>query len=149
MKICTKCGEEKPLESFFKRKDSASGYRSQCSECTNAKTLDKYHNRGGKELQKKRAFKALMKSYGLTPEGYDEEREKQNYKCKICGASESIQHHKRLHVDHCHTTGMFRGLLCNRCNTGIGHFKDDVELLKEAIRYLDENSSRLRNGLEA
>lgn len=56
--------------------------------------------------------------------------------CGICGATESSGGKKQLHVDHDHTTGKIRGLLCNHCNLGIGHFKDDTELLQAAIKYL-------------
>jgi hypothetical protein len=50
--------------------------------------------------------------------------------CQICGDDE------RLGVDHCHASGRLRGLLCSRCNTGLGMFRDRPELLAEAIEYL-------------
>ena len=53
--------------------------------------------------------------------------------CAICGQSEI----KQLRVDHCHTTMVIRGVLCNDCNLGIARFKDDPDLLRAAIRYLD------------
>jgi len=48
---------------------------------------------------------------------------------------------KQLDVDHCHTTGEVRGLLCNRCNTGIGQFKDNPNILRSAARYLDKEDA--------
>jgi hypothetical protein len=67
----------------------------------------------------------------------------QDNKCKICGceekrrsASEKIA--PRLCIDHCHKTGVIRGLLCHDCNTGLGKFKDNIELLFKAVNYLDE-----------
>ena len=57
---------------------------------------------------------------------------KQNGLCAICQ-----QPVIRPHVDHCHTTGTIRGVLCRDCNIGLGNFKDDPELLRRAISYLD------------
>jgi len=45
---------------------------------------------------------------------------------------------KLTHLDHCHKTGRIRGVLCNNCNTGLGKFYDDIELLKTAINYLQK-----------
>ena len=63
--------------------------------------------------------------------------EKQNNKCAICKKDRNI-FKKRLCVDHCHSTGKIRGLLCTNCNQGIGHLKDDLNIIKSAIRYLEE-----------
>lgn len=79
----------------------------------------------------------LKKKYGLTPEGYIRLLELQNYKCKICG----IPHHennRKLAVDHCHKTNKIRGLLCKKCNGGLGIFDDKIESLEKAIDYLKE-----------
>ena len=54
--------------------------------------------------------------------------------CEICGKKEG----RSLHFDHDHTTGATRGVLCSRCNQGLGYFKDSVENLSAAIRYLSE-----------
>ncbi|WPJ53570.1 hypothetical protein RCIP0083_00040 [Klebsiella phage RCIP0083] len=54
---------------------------------------------------------------------------------KICGKHESEQR-RALAVDHCHTTGSVRGLLCDNCNRGIWYFRDNHEVLKAAIKYL-------------
>lgn len=67
-------------------------------------------------------------SHGLTWEQADEF--KQNASCAICGNTEN------LHVDHCHTFGHVRGVLCRSCNLGIGHFRDKPELLTRASEYL-------------
>ena len=57
---------------------------------------------------------------------------------KICKAPETLQN-KNLAVDHCHKTGKVRGLLCSKCNKGLGLFKDSKELLTTAIEYLEES----------
>ena len=149
-KICKVCLVQKEtLSSFWvksqKRKDGSSGYRSTCIECGIKQRLDKYHNNGGKQAQKQRSFRALMRSYGITEEVYEQERIKQDYKCFLCGSPEAEQPHGRLHVDHCHETGKYRGLLCNLCNVALGSFKDNVEVIQKAVEYLNENSLRHRN----
>lgn len=55
---------------------------------------------------------------------------------QICGICGSEPNGKDLHIDHDHATGAFRGLLCHSCNVGIGHFKEDPEVLDAAKRYL-------------
>lgn len=54
-------------------------------------------------------------------------------KCELCGSPPGA---RRLHIDHDHTTGALRGLLCHGCNVGLGYFKDDPELLERAAEYL-------------
>lgn len=67
-------------------------------------------------------------------------REKQNHLCAICGKAETMKHKdgrvKPLCVDHCHTTDKIRGLLCGRCNSGIGMLKDDISIVESALNYL-------------
>ena len=58
----------------------------------------------------------------------------QNNKCLICG---NEQDGKDLAIDHCHTTNKVRGLLCNSCNLGLGCFKDNLDILASAIKYLE------------
>ena len=77
----------------------------------------------------------LKKSYGITSQDYNKMLEEQNNCCKICGF-EYIPPAKYLCVDHNHTTGVIRGLLCDKCNRGLGHFNDNQELLVKAIEYL-------------
>lgn len=144
-KTCSKCNLTKPVSEFWlsshKRKDGTAPYRPYCITCGVADKLDRYYNKNGKQEQKERAFKSLMKKYGITPEIYEQERIKQNYSCKLCGVHESTEKHKRLHVDHCHTSGKYRGLLCGPCNRALGLLKDNTKTLKNAIQYLNENNS--------
>lgn len=69
--------------------------------------------------------------YGITVEKYNELYRLQQGKCLICG-----EHKERLDIDHSHETGAVRGLLCGKCNKGIGLFGDNPELLSKAIKYL-------------
>jgi hypothetical protein len=79
----------------------------------------------------------LKRKYGVTPEEYIKLFNNQEGKCLIYGKHQ-IELKKALGVDHDHITGKVRGLLCNDCNLGIGHFKDNIEKLKLAIKYLEE-----------
>ena len=80
----------------------------------------------------------LQRIYGITLDEYNELLIKQNYSCKICGKHES-EFDRKLSVDHNHTTGKIRGLLCGNCNTGLGLFKDNKELLLKSVDYLKED----------
>jgi hypothetical protein len=80
--------------------------------------------------------------YGITVKEYNTMLAKQGGVCAICKEKESSisrWHSKtiRLAVDHNHTTGVVRGVLCNRCNRGIGYLNDDITILRAAIEYLE------------
>lgn len=66
--------------------------------------------------------------------------ERQNNLCSICG----VRLGKDFHVDHCHKTGLIRGILCGLCNRGLGCFKDNLNSLQSAIRYLEQLPTGLR-----
>jgi|SRR5882672_4684864 len=78
------------------------------------------------------ATKKALKIYNLTLEEYNGLFQKFDFKCGICAGTE------KLCVDHDHVTNKIRGILCGECNFGLGKFKDNVELLKQAVRYLGE-----------
>lgn len=75
--------------------------------------------------------------YGLTPEQYAEMLEEQGGVCAICGTDEWPGKGNRPHVDHDHSTGRVRGILCSHCNHGLGKFRDDPERLRAAAEYLE------------
>lgn len=78
----------------------------------------------------------LLRRYGITHAQYENMYRKQGGKCKICREPVNVAG-RRLAVDHCHNTGKVRGLLCNKCNSGIGWFRDDPALLRRAAGYLE------------
>lgn len=81
----------------------------------------------------------LRRKYGVTLEWYRERLAKQNNVCAICKQPEVAVIRGKviaMPVDHCHNTGKARGLLCTKCNRGLGLFRDDVGILKSAIDYL-------------
>lgn len=85
-----------------------------------------------RDKEKRRAY-LLKYNYGISVKEYDLMFEKQGGCCAICGKP-SIE--RALSTDHDHETGKVRGLLCRNCNLALGHFKDDVSLMKRAIEYL-------------
>lgn len=81
----------------------------------------------------------LRKMYGIDIEWYNQKLVEQNNVCAICKKPETAVIKSKLlnlAVDHCHASGLARGLLCSNCNKGLGSFKDDPDLLKAAIEYL-------------
>ena len=136
MKKCTCCGEEKPLSAFYRSKSKKSGYKSHCKSCVSDQRKDYYKSPEGykKKIEKSWRDKGMV----FTIEEYGTLLENQNYGCGICGAK-SNRNGSRLCVDHCHTTGKIRGLLCHECNTSLGKFNDDVSLLAKAITYLEKH----------
>lgn len=82
---------------------------------------------------------SLKYTYNISLEDFNSLLKKQNYVCAIC---KKIKHekHRNLYVDHCHKTGKVRGLLCNRCNLGLGNFDDNISNLEEATKYLGDNN---------
>jgi len=77
----------------------------------------------------------LRQQYGITMEAYKVLNEVQKGLCAICGKPD----YKSLAVDHDHKTGKVRGLLCHKCNTAIGMFDDDTNILLKAVDYLEEH----------
>lgn len=150
LRKCRVCGleatTEVQLESFVRDSKSKYNRANCCLECRRKeynsydeenreeraiKGLDNYHNiRWGKTLATK---------YGINEEIYNEMYNEQNGCCKICGTHTSHLS-ERLAVDHCHSTGKVRGLLCRFCNLMIGNAYDDTNILKNAIKYLEENN---------
>ena len=70
---------------------------------------------------------------------YDKMYEDQDGKCAICKKEKTITNN--FYVDHCHKTKKVRGLLCMRCNSGMGYFKDNASLMEKAIEYLKNSTN--------
>ena len=126
--LCPRCGETEPT-AFYVHKRTGRRCNAYCAECHKERCRDRYN---AKSMLQKRADKAI--SYGLTPQEYIDMYEKQCGKCAICNEIPKTQ--RGLHIDHCHETGVVRGLLCHGCNVGIGNFLHNTELMNKAIKYL-------------
>lgn len=77
----------------------------------------------------------LRSRHKITLKEFDDIENSQNGKCAICNVSKEASP-RGLAVDHNHGTGEIRGLLCLRCNLGLGYFKDNIQLMQNAINYL-------------
>lgn len=135
LKQCPKCRKRKWNFEFYVDKRS-NKLNSWCKECTNERTQKRYQD----NPQQKRKHH-LKSKYKLTLENYILMLKSQNGVCKICGQSETTKYKnriKQLCVDHKHLTGKIRGLLCDNCNRMLGYAKDNIETLKQAIKYLEE-----------
>jgi len=134
MKFCTYCKEEKPatIEYFYWRNDHKR-LHSRCKICID--TINKKYAEENKEKIKNYTyFYSAEKKYGVTKEEYSVLWEDQKGCCKIC--EEPFNEQTRPHIDHDHKTNLIRGLLCASCNKGLGHFKDNPDLLLLACDYL-------------
>ena len=159
MKTCTKCGNKKELSDFHKDKHNPDGLTYSCKECRNkrynefySKNPDKVKEKNDSQKSNRKAFydsekgivssrrAHLKRKFGITLEYYNELLDQQEHKCAICGGYETSYRNEVLSVDHNHDTGKIRGLLCNTCNRGLGLFKDNKEILINAINYLNNDN---------
>ena len=141
IKVCKVCNKEKPLSSYHKSKIHKLGCRNVCKPCRNKRQKISPEKRKESYSYEKNRNTKLKQTYGITYDDYLEMFNEQDSKCLICS-----RHQKdltlALAVDHCHDTGMIRGLLCGNCNSGIGNLRDDISLLKKAIEYLESYENK-------
>jgi len=129
-KWCPGCEQMLPRDRFYRDKSVSNGLRSYCKECT------RQQNKARKRSREQNR-KYNIQKYGITIDEYDALLEAQDGCCAVCGTLYPGKQ-GRFCVDHDHTTGKIRGLLCATCNLGLGHFQDDVERLQLAIDYLNK-----------
>jgi len=136
MQTCLRCKEEKPLTEFQRESTRKSGYRGRCKSCE-AETR-KVPSTSYDTPQK--AWRRHIKAkFGITEDVYHELYANQNGRCAICGTEDPSSKHGFFSIDHCHTTGKIRGLLCQHCNKGLGMFRESAKSLQEAVAYLQQN----------
>jgi hypothetical protein len=119
-KACTRCGETKPrtADYFPLHNKKADGLDSWCRKC-------------------RASYRSGIRR-GVYRSMISDEQLKENLtnikNCQICGKEEELV------VDHCHSKMLYRGLLCNHCNRGLGHFMDDPEIMTSAIEYIKKHN---------
>lgn len=132
-KTCKNCKIEMNLDFFYTFYDKWSNKRYPSSRC---KTCHQDYKKNNPNKTKNAKSEKLKLRYGLTYEEWEKIREEINYSCMICGITE-LELDRKLDVDHCHNSGKVRGCLCNHCNGMLGHARDNISILKEAIKYLE------------
>lgn len=172
MKQCKKCGVAKPLDEFYRATGTKDGRRGECRACSSEDKRRRYladpegaiarvkrwqqanpdrvnatqrARRARPEVKRQARAEHLKRKFGMTIEQYEEMLAAQGGGCFICGRPprEDIS----LHVDHDHTTGAIRGILCFRCNNALADFQEDVAVLAKAAAYLDRQDHGEEIGL--
>ena len=147
MKICRKCKKQKSTTDFYKRSASNDGLQNCCKSCSSAASKIRYNDRSEEDkkiiLESKRIWnknnrkrlseKELEWKYGLSSSEYQDLVKSQGGLCAIC-KTDTL----KLHVDHCHTTGKVRGLLCSGCNTAVGFYekriRSSIDVFEDYLR---------------
>lgn len=143
-KVCKGCGRTKPLDQFFREPRNRDGRQGKCLDCRYQTRRDRYradpaaakkHALDWKRRNRGRWQDAHRKARHGVPYGtYDAMLAEQGGGCAVCG--DLPPEGKSLHIDHDHETGVIRSLLCDRCNRGLGYFRDRPDLLERAAEYL-------------
>lgn len=123
-KRCCSCHRTKSVKCFSPRSESKDYLRSECKSCSR-KAQKYWYGPKGRDQN-------LRLWYGLTLTEKETLEKEQSYLCAICRKTST----KTLSVDHNHTTGKVRGLLCHNCNRGVGYLHDSSEIVLNAYRYL-------------
>lgn len=147
LRQCPKCDRALPLHKFHVDTKRFDGLQLWCMECNNTNRRRRYHEDESRRAAVRLASrKSQLKCiYGMSLDDYDILLGQQGGVCAICENPETQRSNKNgaidsLRVDHDHDTGKVRGLLCSKCNFGIGQFQDNIDLLKRAIVYLRKNN---------
>lgn len=139
-KVCLICKEDLPIDRFYITKfPHISSY---CKKCTNKRRQEKRNTSGTEKIRSRRKG---IERFGISVDCFNKMMNEQNEKCAICGISfeeYKEKSNRNFSIDHNHTTGEVRGLLCSSCNTGIGFFKENIESLQKAINYLEKYNNK-------
>ena len=160
MKTCSKCGTQKSQDAFYRRGD---GRQNQCIECSKAAAKDWYaanpdyrkkkakewrndNHEYIKEYRKENRRRIYLvesaRKYGIKAVQFDEMWAAQHGRCATCGKHFDWNGKQTApHIDHCHTTGKVRGLLCNSCNSVLGIVNERTDILSALIGHIECHGS--------
>lgn len=123
---------------YPKIKEKKAKYNKEWREKNREHVVEYYTEKNKTDKAKDGKYQSkIKKNFGLSLDEYNKMFEAQNGRCKICDRHQS-EFNYRLGVDHNHTTGQIRGLLCKSCNSVIGYINDDSNIAKKMAEYLDE-----------
>lgn len=136
MKKCSKCGLPREINK-------------KCAPCRREYQRSKYQQYSDSRKLASKKFREknptyqkdydLKLNYNISLAEYNKIKSQQDDQCKICGILEKDSGSKGLVVDHDHTNGNIRGLLCSNCNRALGYFKDNPQIVLNAAKYLLQN----------
>jgi hypothetical protein len=131
-KTCSKCKTLKLAKEYSKGRNK-DGYHSYCKPC-----MKEYSSKWWKDNGEDYHY---LSSYGLTREQVSQMLNEQEHKCALCSVDLQMKQGFKdsAHVDHCHTTGTVRGILCGNCNTSLGKLGDSVESIQRVLDYLKKS----------
>lgn len=143
MPVCSKCRQDRPQDRYAKQtgKHARHKFYKICIDCqTKQKKVWKERE---KYYQTNERFYFFNKKYGLSKDAFNALYDQQQGKCAICGIDAKTRQLPGrwhvLYVDHSHTTGKVRGLLCLHCNSLLGFSRESIDRLFAAINYLSRN----------
>ena len=153
VKICPRCKTEKPAHDYYADTSKSNGLQSICKECSKRKSRRYYSdNRPARRVYHQIISKPKrrLNRYTLSPEAYDELFISQEGSCAICKKKDV-----NLSIDHDHDCCGYgyscgfciRGLLCNRCNLGLGGLQDSLNVILNAADYLMSYQNNIKNRL--
>lgn len=150
-KWCNGCQRRRRRSSFYTARHKKQGIQSRCKDCNKAKALAYHQANRAHCIARKKAWhrkhpadkeavrdRMYRRSYGYTLAQYNKQLAAQEGVCPLCRRPPDPEDGRRYALDHCHTTGLMRGVLCSACNGGLGCFRDDVDRLLRAAAYLEE-----------
>lgn len=157
-KVCRCCFQEKSVTDFYRNRTQQGGYHATCKACSELrkrkyKLLDPESVRETRRrcyLKNETTLKAKLRQsnyikewrlktfYGMTHDEFLTALEMQGYTCSLCGLEFIDGTNAKPQIDHDHETGEVRGIICKRCNQGLGCLGDTIEALNRAIAYLKE-----------
>lgn len=173
-RACTRCREIKDIEEFSPSKRGKDGRRSHCHRCcciaskewrnknadrvretaasyrkNNPEKVREWAKRNPDKIKAKSRRQELKRNHNITQEEYEMLLNSQDGKCAICETDKpNCLGVEYLSVDHDHETGRIRGLLCQNCNMGIGHLKDNCKIVESALVYLKARNSIVNAQVE-
>lgn len=146
-RVCTDCGQFKPLSEFFLQHGSTSSggkpyYRPDCKPCKRAKHAAWVKTPDGRRVVRNGI---IARMFGLSPDCFEQMKRSQEGVCDICKQPETKRHRSgticELSVDHDHETGKVRALLCSACNAALGLFREDPDRMRAAAAYIEHHSA--------
>jgi hypothetical protein len=145
-KRCCTCKTNRPIDEFYFARKALGERHARCKRCWKDKSRGSEKPQTYRRSVRDRTVEgSLRRKYGLTVDRYTTMFFDQGGACAICGEKETYGNktgqRRILSVDHDHTTGKVRGLLCNKCNQALGLLRDRPDLALRAAEYLAEHQN--------